>query len=1166
MGPPGVSASVAAVLQLATTVTQYLEGGEAERARLRDGVRSTVCLLEMLLERKPQGVDSLSGLDGPLLLFRQVLEDIVAKFGRLAEPVAWPFDGTKVAELLACLERVNGHFDVALRDNIAQLAGLKLDNVESPEARCRDTDTHKIINWLSPLSFRARHVSILASVQPGTGAWLLKHEIFRRWIDSKARTLWCPGIPGAGKTRLSSLVINHLEKEPPQAHSFCSYIYCDYRQRGSHSNAALLSSILQQVLQSSAQALPSEVATLYSQHQKYSTRPTLTQITDVLGKMVSTFESFHVIIDALDECAESSEEALRFVTAVSSLGSSVKIMCTSRSSRRFDAYFSDALTIKISAHSDDISTYLDACMRERRIFSKHVRKDPTLKDDIIKTIVQKSKGMFLLAKLHIDSLSKTLGGRQVRAALASLPETLDAMYADAYERMANQETESAEMAEAVLFWVICSRRDLTVRDLQQVYATQELSDGELLAELDLPDDDLLIEACGGLITVDAESQIVRLVHYTAQQFFEKHHKLLVERARLTLARISLKYLTLPNFSSGACITDDDMSFRLEQNQFLEYAAKYWGVEIAQIDSAEIIPKLDNLISSSTALEAANQAWSLKTDRCTNWSQDFHRNVPALVMVSAFDAQDILRYMISSKGHAVDGRGDDGETALMRSAAFGHANNVQVLLELGAEVDAQDHADETALQRAARCGHEDVISVLLEKGADVNLKASGDWTALMSAVSSANIDAAKMLMEAGADIRAETEWGDSALSIATRDGLEAVANLLLDKGAVLPKGPAGRRASLIASRKGLHQIVRKPSASYDTVADKPLRRQSSRLMQGLNAIQEEELAASSMKRPEADDFLDALKETSYSTGFSTRYDMEEKLGKGHFAEVFLCSNRVTGVRHAVKVCKCTNAADGRAKREGIITEIKALQVLRKNPHPNILSIVDLFADSSVQTIYMVLELAPHGELFNYIVAKQFLSEEQTRKIFFQLFSALEFMHELGWVHRDIKPENILLLEEETLAIKIADFGLAKQIGAQEEAPGLTTTLCGTPSYVAPEVLQEGPERRRYGFAVDIWSCGVVMYICLCGFPPFSDELCNRDFPYTLAQQITEGRFEYPSPYWDKVSDPALDLIDSMLVVNWKCRFTARQCLEHPWTRDVMPRILAEPIRSASPEPM
>jgi serine/threonine-protein kinase Chk2 len=133
------------------------------------------------------------------------------------------------------------------------------------------------------------------------------------------------------------------------------------------------------------------------------------------------------------------------------------------------------------------------------------------------------------------------------------------------------------------------------------------------------------------------------------------------------------------------------------------------------------------------------------------------------------------------------------------------------------------------------------------------------------------------------------------------------------------------------------------------------------------------------------------------------------------------------------------------------------------------------------------------------------------------------------------------------------------------PHETDRLLILPLDVAPEILQDAAE-RKYGFSVDIWSCGVVMYICLCGFPPFSDELYSKEFPYTLSQQIKGGRFDYPSPYWDKVGDPALDLIDSMLVVNMKKRLTVKQCLEHPWMRDVSPQILAEPIRSASPEAM
>jgi serine/threonine-protein kinase Chk2 len=129
---------------------------------------------------------------------------------------------------------------------------------------------------------------------------------------------------------------------------------------------------------------------------------------------------------------------------------------------------------------------------------------------------------------------------------------------------------------------------------------------------------------------------------------------------------------------------------------------------------------------------------------------------------------------------------------------------------------------------------------------------------------------------------------------------------------------------------------------------------------------------------------------------------------------------------------------------------------------------------------------------------------------------------------------------SLTVKLADFGLAKIIGEES----FTTTLCGTPSYVAPEILVEDSRHRRYTKAVDVWSLGVVLYICLCGFPPFSDELCTREHPYTLSDQIKLGLFDYPSPYWDTVGDLALDLIDRMLTVDGDRRIPVEECLEHP----------------------
>lgn len=274
--------------------------------------------------------------------------------------------------------------------------------------------------------------------------------------------------------------------------------------------------------------------------------------------------------------------------------------------------------------------------------------------------------------------------------------------------------------------------------------------------------------------------------------------------------------------------------------------------------------------------------------------------------------------------------------------------------------------------------------------------------------------------------------------------------------------------------------------------------------------------------------------THSHGFHEQFSIEEQLGKGHFATVYLTLEKKSGMKYAVKKFEKQSGPGEKSKVEGLQQEIGVLMGVS---HPNVLCLKDTFDEED--GVYLVLELAVEGELFNLIVMKSKLSQSETRKIFVQLFQATKYLHERNIVHRDIKPENILLVDKD-LGVKLADFGLSKIIGEES----FTTTLCGTPSYVAPEIL-ENSDHRRYTRAVDVWSLGVVLYICLCGFPPFSDELYSKQNPYTLSQQIKNGWFDYPSPYWDSVDDQALDLIDRMLTVDVEKRISIDECLQHPW---------------------
>uniref|UniRef100_A0A1I7XUE2 Protein kinase domain-containing protein n=1 Tax=Heterorhabditis bacteriophora TaxID=37862 RepID=A0A1I7XUE2_HETBA len=185
-------------------------------------------------------------------------------------------------------------------------------------------------------------------------------------------------------------------------------------------------------------------------------------------------------------------------------------------------------------------------------------------------------------------------------------------------------------------------------------------------------------------------------------------------------------------------------------------------------------------------------------------------------------------------------------------------------------------------------------------------------------------------------------------------------------------------------------------------------------------------------------------------------------------------------------------------------------------------------------YLVFDLVTGGELFEDIVAREFYSEADASHCIQQILESIAYCHQNCIVHRDLKPENLLLASKaKGAAVKLADFGLAIEVSQDTEA---WFGFAGTPGYLSPEVLKKDP----YGKPVDIWACGVILYILLVGYPPFWDEDQHR-----LYAQIKAGAYDYPSPEWDTVTPEAKSLIDSMLTVNPKKRITADQALKVPW---------------------
>jgi calcium/calmodulin-dependent protein kinase I len=263
-------------------------------------------------------------------------------------------------------------------------------------------------------------------------------------------------------------------------------------------------------------------------------------------------------------------------------------------------------------------------------------------------------------------------------------------------------------------------------------------------------------------------------------------------------------------------------------------------------------------------------------------------------------------------------------------------------------------------------------------------------------------------------------------------------------------------------------------------------------------------------------------------FGKRYKVSRTLGTGSFATVKLCTQRddATCVR-AVKIMNLqTMKSEDAAALE---TEMKILGAL---DHPHIVKLYETYRNKKY--VYLVMELMTGGEMFDRIVEKLHYDEATARRDLTQIAEALKYCHDNKIVHRDLKPENLLYANAtETSIVKIADFGLA-QVVADEP---FMKTACGTPGYVAPEVLQERPE---YDAKVDVWALGVITYILLCGFPPFYHPNNTE-----LFRLIRRGHFEFPSPYWDNVSQDAKDFVRSMLVVKSHERPTIAQVLQHKW---------------------
>ncbi|KAJ7263405.1 ankyrin repeat-containing domain protein [Mycena rebaudengoi] len=705
-----------------------------------------------------------------------------------------------------------------------------------------------------------------------TGEWLFQESLFRKWKAEEIRALWCRGIR-AGKTVLASIVVDDLRTNLANDMTGVAVLYLDHKAPAeAHSPRNLLAAIWQQLVVK--KPIPSAVHTLYNRHYAQGTCLSLEETYSMLYSAIQGFSGIFIVVDALDEYPEGERDTL--LRYLWSLGPAARLLLTSRPHVSCDHVIPDIAIVEIRATEEDIRKYVEGRIEKSPRLSRHIDKSPTLRDSIEENIVKRSDGMFLLAKLHIDSLATKQNVATVKEALTNLSSNLDGTYDDIMKRIHQQSEDDRHLALRTLSWVVHAKTPLRPSQLKEALAVKP---GATTLDPDRQTDiDIILSLCAGLVVVEEADDQVRVVHYTTQTYFELAHVqtslFLRAQSEITLTCITYMSLTFEAFSE----TLSYPSLLFVDSPFLYYAVEHWFIHAHGGPETDIkhaiLSFLDNflepwwrswhwpvdpqsapnkvqiamdlnlqvlcrdMINKDGASFLQNAVSRGATDEVRillEYGINVDKEAGAVLEAVIHGERDILRLLLAdSQGRntaVLQAHGnkeciqvipvaeskDRYGAALYHASWTGNAEFVQLLLEHGAEVNAGGGED-SALQSASKNGHEAIVKLLLEHGAAVNTQNREYGSVLQAASRKGHEAIVKLLLEHGADVDARGEKGLNALELASDMGHEAIVKLLLDHGAHVNAADGEYRNALqLASNNG-HEIVVKLLLEHGAVVN------------------------------------------------------------------------------------------------------------------------------------------------------------------------------------------------------------------------------------------------------------------------------------------------------------------------------------------------------------
>ena len=623
--------------------------------------------------------------------------------------------------------------------------------------------------------------------------------------------LWCPGIPGSGKTTITSVVVDCLSNIYRHDNVGIAFVYCNYQDQSSQTVTNIIGALLKQFLEKDFEqsgAISNDVLNLYRKHKSRYSHPSLEELTTLLYAQISAYDRTFIVVDALDECPQASGaremllDVLRYLRKPEMKSS---LFVTSRFHSGIEAEFEGHEKLEIAADSNDVKTYVQFMVQRHHRLTRFVDGNPVLQDMIVQTLTEKAQGMFLLVKLQMESISASATLRQLRNSLNRLPTSFDDLYSEMMHNIQEQGKDDRELAYQILFWISHARRPLKIQELQCALAMEW---GSTEFDIDaLPDKSFMLDVCGALVTVERSSNIIRLVHYTAQEYFERSKGVHFPKAEGAMALTCLTCLYLDDFRRGPCPDDGELERRVESMPLLEYAAKHWGSHMRPHSSEETINAAMALLSHEKALASAIQIMHASSVRYPNYSQRYPQHVTGLHLAAYFNLEELTAVLL--KNGADHEQSNEYYGRPLQAASLGGSENIcQLLLISGAKVNALGGRHETALQAAALAGHASVAHFLLKNDADPNATSGRCVTPLQAASFKGYVNIVKMLLEAGAAVNAQFKGGPNALHYAAMHGHAVITETLLKNGANIDSrdGDNGRTALLWAAWNGRSTIV------------------------------------------------------------------------------------------------------------------------------------------------------------------------------------------------------------------------------------------------------------------------------------------------------------------------------------------------------------------------